>query len=243
MLTMPIKAIAFDLGNTLVHYYEREEFPAVLSDAIRNIYAVIPQIAETPLDRALSLALSENIEQPDARVRPLRDRLQRILAVNFSLPGDLADRACRAFLQPVFNRARKYADCDQTLQSLAEEGFKLAIASNTPWGSPREPWHEELQRHGLSTAVHFSVFCVDVGWRKPAAPIFNRVCEQLQVRPEECMFVGDEPRWDYEGASSVGMRAVLLDRIDKHPKHDGVRVRSLDAVAELARGLRLGQRR
>jgi FMN phosphatase YigB (HAD superfamily) len=50
------------------------------------------------------------------------------------------------------------------------------------------------------------------------------------------MFIGDEPRWDYDGASAVGMRAVLLDRIDKHPTHNGLRVRCLDAIAALARG-------
>jgi FMN phosphatase YigB (HAD superfamily) len=157
---MPIKAIAFDLGNTLVHYYEREEFPAVLTEAIRNVYAVLPQIAAAPLEEALSFALSENVEQPDARVRPLQDRLKRILQMNAPLTNDLAERACRAFLEPIFNRARKYADCDPTLQSLSQDGYKLAIASNTPWGSPREPWQEELRRHRLSTAVNFSVFCV-----------------------------------------------------------------------------------
>ena len=55
-------------------------------------------------------------------------------------------------------------------------------------------------------------FCTDVGWRKPAAPIFQACLDRLGARPQECIFVGDNPRWDVAGPRAVGMRAVLLDR-------------------------------
>jgi putative hydrolase of the HAD superfamily len=165
----------------------------------------------------------------------LQNRLNRIFGINGRSTPESAERVSRAFLQPIFDRGRKYDDSDQTLRSLREAGYKLAIVSNTPWGSPRELWQEELERRGLAEAVHFCVFCVDVGWRKPAPAIFNCVCEKLEVQPRECLFVGDEPRWDYDGADAVGMKAVLLDRIDKHPNHTGLRLRNLDGIASLAR--------
>jgi len=231
---MPIKAIAFDLGNTLVHYYEREDFSSVLVEAIENIYAVLPELPAVPLEDALRAASSENVEQADARVRPLEDRFRRIFSLEQPLLPNIAEKASRAFLEPIFARAEKYEDSAPTIRLLRERGYKLAIASNTPWGSPRGFWHEELERHGLAEAVDYSVFCMDVGWRKPAPAIFNRICARLDVKPEECMFVGDEPRWDYDGAQAVGMRAVLLDRIDKHTQHEGLRLRNLAGIAALA---------
>jgi putative hydrolase of the HAD superfamily len=233
---MPIKAIAFDLGNTLVHYYEREEFPSVLAQAIENIYAVLPELPTVSLEEALTVALSENVEQADARVRPLQDRLCRIFNLEQPLPLTVAMSVYRAFLAPIVARAEKYDDSMPILRLLREQGYKLAIASNTPWGSPRECWYEELERHSLAEAVDYSVFCMDVGWRKPAPAIFNQICARLDVKPEECMFIGDEPRWDYDGAQAFGMRAVLLDRIGKHTQHEGLRVRSL-LPAELERCL------
>jgi putative hydrolase of the HAD superfamily len=60
------------------------------------------------------------------------------------------------------------------------------------------------------------VFCRDVGWRKPAPHIFTYALNQLQVEPEQCLFVGDNPLWDIQGPQQVGIQAVLLDRAGNH---------------------------
>jgi putative hydrolase of the HAD superfamily len=93
----------------------------------------------------------------------------------------------------------------------------LAVVSNTPWGSPSELWRKELERLGIENAVDTSIFCVDVGWRKPAPIIFKRVLETLNVKAEECLFIGDERVWDVEGARTAGMPAVLIDPMNRHP--------------------------
>jgi putative hydrolase of the HAD superfamily len=74
------------------------------------------------------------------------------------------------------------------------------------------------------------VLCGDVGWRKPAPEIFHHAVRKLDCRPEECIFVGDDLRWDIEGSASVGMRPVLIDRDGRHPEHRGKRVTGLDDV-------------
>ena len=102
------------------------------------------------------------------------------------------------------------------------------ILSNTPWGSPAEPWREELARHGLLDAVDAGVFCRDVGWRKSDPRPFEFICRTLGVRPASCLFVGDDPRWDLAGARAVGMDARLIDRIGAaHPPGENA-LRSLD---------------
>jgi putative hydrolase of the HAD superfamily len=64
----------------------------------------------------------------------------------------------------------------------------------------------------LGTQVNAVVFCSEVGWRKPARQIFDYTLERLHVRPEQCVFVGDDPRWDLAGPRALGMQAVLIDR-------------------------------
>jgi putative hydrolase of the HAD superfamily len=56
------------------------------------------------------------------------------------------------------------------------------------------------------------VFCRDTGWRKPAPPVFELVLDRLGVAAGDCLFVGDDPRWDIVGPERLGMPAVLIDR-------------------------------
>lgn len=115
-------------------------------------------------------------------------------------------------MKPIFARGYCYEDTLPTLQKLRAEGFKTAIVSNTPWGSPANLWQEEIERLGLSEYMDVVVFCRDVGWRKPARQIFEFTLEKLQALPQDCVFVGDDPRWDLVGPRAVGIEAILIDR-------------------------------
>jgi putative hydrolase of the HAD superfamily len=115
-------------------------------------------------------------------------------------------------------------------------GCKTAIVSNTPWGSPGDLWHEEIRRLGLADHVDTIVCCDDVGWRKPAAPIFQHTMDKLGVTPAECLFVGDDPRWDIVGPRAIGMPAILIDRAGAQ-EHDGVvTIRDLGQLVERVNG-------
>jgi len=155
----------------------------------------------------------ENHESPDHRVRPLEGRLTRIFGLQESVCSDVRLAAlCRRFLEPMLGCGRIYADTLPTLDALRARGLRTAIVSNMPWGSPADPWREELTRLGLMERIDLAVFCRDVGWRKPAKLIFDFALSGLQVAPERCLFVGDHPAWDVAGAHDIGMDAVLIER-------------------------------
>jgi putative hydrolase of the HAD superfamily len=208
-------AILFDLGNTLVQYYVKSEFPAILAQAIsevqeflreKDLLSVSPQLVWQRVK-------DENYEIQDHRVRPLGERLRRIFQLEASTEfHDLEMALCRRFLKPTFARSRRYQDTLPMLRELKSRGFKVAIVSNTPWGSPANLWREEIARHGLSEHMDVVVFCTDIGWRKPAQQIFEYTLERLQVLPQHCVFVGDNPVWDLMGPRAVGIEAILIDR-------------------------------
>jgi HAD superfamily hydrolase (TIGR01509 family) len=230
---MEIKAIAFDLGNTLVEYYEREAFPSILSISIRKAHAILSNFATVSLEEAQRIALAENSEQSSGRVRPLQERFDRVFGLTGHTSVEVRQQAARAFLEPIFERARKYKDSGPTLRVLRQQGYRLALVSNTPWGSPGELWREELKRHELEDAVDLSIFCIEVGWRKPAPIIFERLLQELKVGASECLFIGDEPVWDIEGALAAGIRAVLIDRTNRHLSYKGTRVQNLQEIGSL----------
>jgi putative hydrolase of the HAD superfamily len=115
-------------------------------------------------------------------------------------------------MKPIFALARRYEDVLPVLRELGSRGFRKAIISNTPWGCPANLWREEIKRLDLDGQIDLAVLCRDVGWRKPARQIFDYTLDRLQVDAKDCVFVGDDPRWDLVGPRAVGMEAVLIDR-------------------------------
>ncbi len=55
----------------------------------------------------------------------------------------------------------------------------------------------------------------DVMARKPDRRIFDAFCERLDIEPGHCVYVGDDPRFDVEGARKAGMRTVWVNRDDR----------------------------
>jgi putative hydrolase of the HAD superfamily len=52
---------------------------------------------------------------------------------------------------------------------------------------------------------------------KPHPTIFQVALERLGVEPADAVMVGDSLEEDVEGARALGMRAILIDRDDRHP--------------------------
>jgi HAD superfamily hydrolase (TIGR01549 family) len=52
---------------------------------------------------------------------------------------------------------------------------------------------------------------------KPHPTIFQAALERLGAVPRETVMVGDSLAEDIEGARALGMRAILIDREDRHP--------------------------
>ncbi len=228
-------AVLFDLGNTLVAYYRREEFGPILERSIANVLTQLDArgIPAASRSGALARAVAANRERADFGFAPMIERLAGI----FELPPDTAATVstplCAAFLEPIFATGRVYEDACATLAALRQRGYATAIVSNAPWGSPPELWHAELERLGLATLVDGIVFCGDVGWRKPSPLIFQHAARLLGVPCEHCVFVGDDLEWDIAGSRGVGMRPVLIDREDRHQEHTGARVHGLDELLGL----------
>ena len=221
--------LLFDLGDTLVQYYRREEFPPLLRAGIHAAKEALERLGhDLPSDSEIERGVAaENYEAKNSRVRPLHKRLGRIFAVASCVSKEEWLPICRAFLTPIFSVAKIYEDTLPALDAYLADGYRVGILSNCPWGSPSEPWFEELRRHGLSTRCEVAIFCSDVGWRKPAQPMFRRALDHFGCKPEECLFIGDNPRWDTVGARRAKMIPVLIDRMGHVDGSSELVIRSL----------------
>jgi putative hydrolase of the HAD superfamily len=209
------KAVLFDLGNTLTSYFDKNDFPTILKQAIIQVQSYLDSksMLNISSDEMWRRVKKEDYESDNHKVRPLEERLARIFQLNHStLPSNMVRTMCRHFMKPIFARSHCYPDTLPTLKELKSRGFKTAIVSNTTWGSPANLWREEIERLNLSQYMDAVVFCRDVGWRKPAKQIFEYALKKLTALPQECVFVGDDPRWDVIGPQAIGISSIIIDR-------------------------------
>lgn len=134
---------------------------------------------------------------------------------------DLDDDDLRLFLRAVHEVWASYywlaASTHALLEALRARRLKLGLVSNT--ASPEWLLRPVLERQGLVQRVDVVVLSSEVGKRKPHPAIFERALAELDVRPEQALFVGDRVDADVFGASRAGMRTVqaLWFRADDAP--------------------------
>jgi HAD superfamily hydrolase (TIGR01509 family) len=209
-----IEGVIFDLGNTLVMYFDHEQWPGVLDEAIGNVRELLDAQGFAPIEaEELARRVAAQRGSSSDKVVPLRSRLEKIFPLAPAELERLHEPMQRAFCKAVFAQARLCDDALKVLGQLRSRGLKTAILSNTPWGTPGWAWRAHLADLGLDDAVDVLAFCDDVGWRKPDPRAFWYVLERLGLPAGKCLFVGDEPRWDIQGPLAVGMRAVQIDRV------------------------------
>ncbi len=65
---------------------------------------------------------------------------------------------------------------------------------------------------------------------KPSRRPFTLVAERLGLQPRNCVYIGDNPNTDIEGAKGVGMMMILVKRRGPKGGHPDYLARSLSDV-------------
>src|SRR2546427_9894664 len=104
-----------------------------------------------------------------------------------------------------------FKDANPTVRKLKRAGYKLGIVSDTD-GTPgmKRKRIRQVPFHDLFEAI--VVAGEDTPRVKPGHESFSLVAKKLGVQPKSCIYVGDNPRTDIEGAKAVGMITVIVNR-------------------------------
>lgn len=164
-------------------------------------------------------------EYPDMRHDLTYLRRQALLrhAQEAGYPETVADAAFEVFFA-ARNRVEPFAEVVAALARLGGR-YRLMSLSNG---------NADLRLIGLAQYFEHSLAAREARAAKPDRRIFEALLERACVEPQEVVYVGDDPHADVEGARRAGLRAVWMDRFDRHwpdelepPAH---RVRDLDEL-------------
>jgi FMN phosphatase YigB (HAD superfamily) len=231
-MSAPVRAIVFDLFDTLVDLY-MEKLPRVehrgasIPASARALHAALPRrsgvdfdtfagvLAEVDADFQAS-HLSEGIELPTlTRFTAVCERLG---VGDERLPGLLSDVHMSLLREQVAMPLHHIG-----LMSDLRQRVHLGICSNF---SHSPTAYAILEDYGLDSHFDAIVISEEVGIRKPRNEIFREVLQKLDCAPEEALHVGDNLDADVAGAAAHGMRTVWITR----------RVRNVDDALRRHRG-------
>jgi putative hydrolase of the HAD superfamily len=192
-----IKAVIFDLDNTLVDFMKMKR---------RAIEEAIPAMIDAGLKitaKDANRVIDEIYKEQGIEYQQVFDVfLQRVLnEIDYKIlsAGIVAYRRAReASLIP-------YPHVYSTLNKLLKMGIKMGIVSDAP---VKEAWLRlaYLNFHHIFDAV---VTFDDTGKRKPHPAPFLKILEKLKMKPEETLMVGDWAERDIIGAAKIGMKTAF----------------------------------
>ena len=117
------------------------------------------------------------------------------------------DVLCRHFNERYGEHVALFPDAVPTIEQLKRLGYRLGIVSN----GPSVLQNKKLDTAGIRRLFDVVVVSGDYGIHKPDRRLFDLAAQQLGVPNEACLFVGDHPVNDIQGALGAGMQAVWMN--------------------------------
>jgi len=129
-----------------------------------------------------------------------------------------------------------FRDAEPTVRKLKRAGYKLGMVSDSD-GTPgmKRKRIRQVPFHNLFEAIVVSG--EDTPRVKPGHESFSLVAKKLGVQPTSCIYVGDNPRTDIEGAKAVGMISVIVHRRGNQGGDADYRVPNLRSLPRLVRSI------
>jgi putative hydrolase of the HAD superfamily len=134
----------------------------------------------------------------------------QILCDRFALPRDLAPALLEVYRRHMPSIWLHHGVAE-VLQQLRAAGWRLGVLTN---GLPSVQFRK-VAALGLSLLVDEIVYAEEYApGGKPAPAAFRAVLRSLDLAPENCIVVGDDPLRDVRGARALGMRTIRVARPD-----------------------------
>ncbi len=201
-----IKAIIFDIGNTLVYYTSSQSAKDTV-DAIGCLFGVAPK-SKGEVMHWMRFELNKTSRNFKEFAEHYLKK-NRIKATKKNVAGICAIMEKRG-------KSKSYKETIPTLKELSKK-FILAAVSNMD-----KPGAKRLRKMPFIKEFRFVIFSCDVFAVKPEREIYISTAKKLGLKPSECIWVGDTLDADYYGPIKYGFNAVLLNREKKKmPKNVG----------------------
>lgn len=215
---MQIKAVLFDLGDTLVRTAD-----------IPEIYRRISANYGVKLSTDEIRKAHRGVEASDAIKGMITSGQEFWVRWNSEVLKRAGIKESRDFLARKIDELWwEYADLEiypdvmETITRLKAKGVKIGVITN----ALKRDYEQILKKLKLTSFFDVVVGIDTLNKAKPDKEIFLHTVKMLGVHPEQAVFIGDSVKYDYESAERAGLKPLLIDREGKVPE-------GIDAIRSL----------
>jgi len=224
-LKVNIKAILFDIDNTLL---KTKEIAKQADMAAIEIFSKQTSQSKEQLYYQYKIIVSnlQNNKNPEQRTRKYS---YKKLAEIFKLNPETAKKAHDAFLNTFVNSIKPHKNTKETLYFLKD--YKLAAITE----DSKETTIKKLK----STELHdyFDLIITsdddDINNMKPHKNYFTKVFREFNVKPQECIAIGDNYKKDLAIPKKLGCTTISFG----NDKHTHYQIKDLKELLEIIKNI------
>lgn len=188
-----IKVLIFDLDDTL--YYEKE----YVYNGFKDVCTYLGMKYSKDIDELYKMAL-EILEEHG------RGKIFNILCDRNDFSENIFDlvniyRNCQPHLE-------LYKDAEDIIKYAQDNNIKLGIITD---GCSKVQWNK-IKALNLQNIIEKIIVTNDYGqqYNKPHERSYKELIQYFNIKPEECIYIGDNPQKDFIGARKLKMNTVRI---------------------------------
>ena len=210
-----IRAVIYDLDDTLY------DFKTPNVHAQQNLCKEAERRLGVPAEEFEQVFIESYHAVADRTPQDLRDQLQagerdlyamhsRSLRLNYTLEKlrkpllPYAVDLYNCYWEDLLANIKPEPHLTETLDWLKAKGIRIGIGSNMM----ARIQYRKLINLGLADYIDFAVTSDETAFDKPDPRFFRMVLDKAGYPAEECLFIGDNRKRDYEGAKASGLHAL-----------------------------------
>ncbi|HDR7389248.1 HAD family hydrolase [Bacillus toyonensis] len=189
-----IRAVLFDLDGTLLD--RRQSLEQFIRDQYNRFAFYLINIEKFEYcSRFLEL---------DNNGYTWKDKVYSTLLCEYNITTLTPEQLLHDYITNFRHHCIPFPDMHELLQQLKQRNIKIGIITN----GFTEFQMSNLRALNIHTYTNTILVSEAEGIKKPHPEIFERALQKLNVKAEECLYVGDHPENDALGSEQVGILGV-----------------------------------
>ncbi|WP_407923571.1 HAD family hydrolase [Alteribacter lacisalsi] len=193
------KAVLFDLDDTLL---DRDQ-------AVNNMFFVILEKCYKNVGNSLKSTMLEYFRTQDKRAYGKSDKTGVLEALFDEFPPEyrLPNDETQNFWNYQFPACFSINENTITFLNTIKNQVKVALITN----GTTQRQKEKIRNTDLERYFDAILISEEAGFTKPDKQIFDLALTELNVQPEEAIFVGDDLEMDMAGCQNAGIKGIWFN--------------------------------
>lgn len=202
-----IKAIIFDLDNTLYNYDRCNELAEKkLIQMVSKDLLISQEVARNLLKNAkknIKNQLGDDVAASHNRLLYMQNICEQMEAN----PLIYAMKFYNCYWETMLEEMRPFDYVIPLFKKIHDKGLKIAILTDLT----AHIQYRKLDKLGICDYIDCIVTSEEAGAEKPSNRMFELALKKLQVEQNEALMVGDSVKKDIEGAKQCNIRGILFE--------------------------------